>query len=104
LYDVLFDDETISCNIEDCYVYLKEDFKKLDYEWKGVVNQLDNESKDRWAKEVGWFTVSIGGVERFFPRLMEAIRAYDKDVVMRKGPKTEASDLNLPHEWDWLPG
>ncbi|KAL7517486.1 hypothetical protein ACHAWX_002404 [Stephanocyclus meneghinianus] len=103
LYDVLFDDNTVSCGIDSVFVYLKEDFFRLDKKWKGVTNVYDKGSKDRWAKEVGWFKISVDGTEKTFPRLSEAIRAYDRDVVRRKGPNTVASDLNLPEEWDWLP-
>eukprot|EP00804_Cyclotella_cryptica_P008764 CCRYP_015623-RC/>CCRYP_015623-RC protein AED:0.07 eAED:0.07 QI:213/0.8/0.66/1/0.8/0.66/6/1170/706 len=103
LYDVLFDDDTISYGIESVFVYLKEDFRRLDKNWKGVTNVYDKGSKDRWAKEVGWFKISVNGTEKTFPRLSEAIRAYDQDVVRRKGPNTLASDLNLPEEWKWLP-
>jgi hypothetical protein len=102
LYDVLFDDDAVSCGIEDCYVYLKEDFEKLDKKWRGVKDVYDRESKDRWAKEIGWFRVKVDGVSREFPRLMEAIREYDRLVVQSKGHETAAADLNLPSDWDWL--
>ncbi len=105
LYDVLFDDDTVSCGIEDCYVYSKEDFEILDKKWRGInaVNAVyDRESRDRWAKEIGWFRVKVNGVSREFPSLMEAIREYDRLVVQSKGPNTLAADLNLPSDWDWL--
>jgi hypothetical protein len=71
LYDILFDDETISCGIECAYVYLKEDFKRLDKTWLGVKNVYDRNSKDPWAREVGWFVVTFVDGERSFSRLSE---------------------------------
>lgn len=104
-YNILFDDGTVSCGIEDCYVYLTEDFESLGEIWIGVEAACDENSKDKWAKEVGWFVVTtMDGVSMSFPTLMEAVRAYDKAVVQKKGPETVAADLNLPNEWDWLPG
>jgi hypothetical protein len=102
LYDVLFDDDTVACGVEDCYVYLTEDYENLDQVWKGVDAACDEKSKDRWAKEIGWYVATIDGVDRSYPRLMDAVRAYDRAVVQKKGPQTVAADLNLPDEWDWL--
>ncbi|KAL3780390.1 hypothetical protein ACHAW5_006464 [Stephanodiscus triporus] len=78
------------------------------HEWKGIRNVVDASSDDLWAKYVGWYAVAIGGrgdeagTEQFFPRLSDAVRAYDSSVVRIKGDKTKRDELNFPEAWDWL--
>lgn len=106
-----FDDGDDLDDIEEFYVFLKEEYllsmRKLDgnseSEWIGVKNVLDRKSIDKWAKIVGWYVASIDGQEQPFSLLSNALRAYDDHVVCCKGAKTERCDLNLPEEWNFLP-
>ena len=103
LYDVLFDDGTTAHGVMDCHVYCREDYKLLTSKWKGGIERArDDASRDPWASKMGWFTVKIDGVKRAFARLVEALRAYDAQVVRIHGPNTVHEDLNLPPEWAWL--
>ncbi|KAL3827326.1 hypothetical protein ACHAXA_005072 [Cyclostephanos tholiformis] len=87
--------------------YLLSTSHGVAHEWKGVRNVVDKFSDDLWAKYVGWYAAVIWGggetdAERFFPRLSDAINAYDTSVVRIKGFKTKPDDLNIPENWDWL--
>ena len=103
-----FDDGDVIDNLEDAYIFNKEDYlltirldKSEKKEWIGVRNVVDEESSDMWAKSVGWYVADINGEERPFSLLSDALRAYDA-YVMQSSHNTDdkKSQLNLPEEWE----
>lgn len=110
LYNINFDDGDSITNVPEQYVFLTEEYlvcaqegrrKKDGLPWLGdVINIVDDNSSDDWARYVGWYMVTIDGVQRSFALLIDALRAYDSSVLRSKGwAKTKLSDLNLPEEW-----
>ena len=107
-----FDDGDVIDNLEDAYIFNKEDYlltirleKSKKKEWIGVRNVVDEESSDMWARSVGWYVVAdISGEERSFSLLSDALRAYDAHVVMQSSHHLNTDDkksqLNLPEEWE----
>lgn len=61
-YKVRFEDGDISDYLEQSEVRSREDYMlfSLDKEWIGVEHHKDPKSNDSWAREVGWYEVSIG--------------------------------------------
>lgn len=108
LYKVQYtDDGSQQDHIAEHFVFPKEDYllsinNDVHHEWKGVKNVLDKNSGDFWASLIGYYVAIIDGKEQSFPRLSEALRAYDASIVKRKGDKTKQSDLNIPENWGWL--
>jgi len=112
-YDVKYDDGDKLNKIPDHFVFAEEDYllhlcldgkstgtKKAS--WIGVKNVTDRRSKDQWAKCVGWYVATIEGGNYSFPRLSDALKAYDVSVVRSKGVKTAESELNIPEDWEGL--
>ena len=106
-----FDDGDVIDNLEDAYIFNKEDYlltirleKSKKKEWIGVRNVVDEESSDMWAKSVGWYVVDINGEERPFSLLSDALRAYDAHVMQSsyhlQTDVKKYSQLNLPEEWE----
>ena len=106
-----FDDGDVIDNLEDAYIFNKEDYlltirlnKSKKKEWIGVRNVIDEESSDMWAKSVGWYVVDIDGEERPFSLLSDALRAYDAHVMQSSlhlhTVDKKYSQLNLPEEWE----
>ena len=104
LYDVLLDNGDVLENLPDYQVRLKVDYKLFNRKWKGVTNVKDGTSQDLWAKLVGWYSVQTREGPVVFSTLVEAMRAYDKEVVRWKGYETKREDLNLLRDWEWLVG
>lgn len=108
LYKVKYtDDSSEQDHIPEHFVFAKEDYllsinKDVHHEWKGVKNVLDKKSDDFWADLIGYYVAIIDGKEQSFPRLSQALQAYDASVVKRKGDKTKHCDLNIPENWRWL--
>lgn len=110
LYNIKFDDGDSITNVPEQYVFPTEEYlvcaqegrrKKDGLPWLGdVINIVDDNSSDDWARYVGWYMVTIDGVQRSFALLIDTLRAYDSSVLRSKGwAKTKLSDLNLPEEW-----
>ena len=107
-----FDDDDEIDNLEDAYIFNKEDYlfairleKSKKKEWIGVRNVVDEESSDMWARSVGWYVVvDINGEKHPFSLLSDALRAYDAHVVMQSSHHLNTDDkksqLNLPEEWE----
>ena len=107
-----FDDDDEIDNLEDAYIFNKEDYlltirleKSKKKEWIGVRNVVDEEPSDMWARSVGWYVVvDINGEEHPFSLLSDALRAYDAHVVMQSSHHLNTDDkksqLNLPEEWE----
>lgn len=118
VYHIDFDDGDSTKNLEDFYV-----MPRLDYDLeiqltrkkrrlKGVINHVDVESDDEsddeyaqtkgdeYAQVRGWYTTEMTG-KKEFASLSEAMRAYDKAIVKKKGQTVQKTDLNLPMDWDF---
>jgi hypothetical protein len=108
LYKIRYtDDGSEQDHIPEHFVFPKEDYllstsSGPHHEWKGVKNVVDKDSEDVWASLIGYYVAIIDGKEQPFPRLSEALQAYDASIVKRKGDKTRQSDLNIPENWEWL--
>jgi len=101
-YSILLDKGDL-LDVEDCQVILVEDYLLSKHvkesDWKGVKHVCDEESTDPWAREVGWYTVNIDGIEETFGDLLDSLRAYDINQAEIKGDDLKESDLNLPNDW-----
>jgi len=105
-----FDDGDVIDNLEDAYIFNKEDYlltirleKSKKKEWIGVRNVVDEETSDVWARSVGWYVANINGEELCFSLLSDALRAYDAHVMQsshHNHTDNKKSQLNLPEEWE----
>ena len=86
-YEILFEDNT-SDEVMDQYICSYEDHILLD-EVKFLKNTpqvwlvTDGKSQDPWAKQMGWYQMSIDGKLVNFSRLSEAKKAFEE--AMGKG-------------------
>jgi len=105
VYSVVFINGERS-DVEDYQVILeKEYFTSKDTkesDWKGVHRVFDKNSSDPWAREVGWYTADIEGIEEPFVHLSDALRAYDISQARTKRGDLKQSDLNHPKDWAQL--
>jgi hypothetical protein len=73
-YDVLFDDGDEEKELEDYWVWSKEDYH-LDTQddgrkiWIGVRNEVDSKAADKWARITGWWVAKIERKDQLFSRL-----------------------------------
>ena len=107
-YDVAFDDGDELDDILDAFVFSRSDYllslRRPMTAWLGVKNVLDEQSKDAWARVVGWYNAVIEGEERSFSLLLDALRAHDAYTVRQCGHTATESQLNLPEEWAFFDG
>jgi hypothetical protein len=73
-YDVAFDDGDEGTEIEDYWVWSKEDYllnihNDGEPSWKGVRNVLDSKAADKWPRIQGWYVAKIDRREQPFSRL-----------------------------------
>eukprot|EP00956_Cyclotella_meneghiniana_P022663 scaffold43116_cov41-Cyclotella_meneghiniana.AAC.4 len=107
-YNVCYDDDnTETLGIIDACIFSEEDYllsmsgqktSENDREWIGVKNIVDKKSNDTWAKNVGWYEVSIDGKKYSFSRLVQALRAHDADAIAKHGDGTLSPKLNLSYD------
>ena len=101
-YSILLDSGDIMDDIEDYQVISIEDYKVSNYikqsDWKGVKHVYDRESSDPWARERGWYTADIDGIEELFVHLSDALQAYDAHTMLRYHTLQEDM-LNVPKYW-----
>jgi len=100
VYNIKLDrGDTIDVN--DGGVMCQDEFLKRRVEdWKGVKHVCDKDSSDSWARNIGWYTVDVFGVEESFANIANALRVYDAQAVYSKGLELRRSDLNFPKDWD----
>lgn len=73
-YDILFDDGDEEKELEDYWVWSKEDYS-LDTQddglknWMGVTNVVDSKAVDKWARITGWWAAKIERKDQHFSRL-----------------------------------
>jgi hypothetical protein len=75
-YDVSFDDGDESNEIEEYWVFSKEDYLLSTRNdgvssWIGVRNETDPRAatEDTWSRIVGWYVATIDGKDQSYPRL-----------------------------------
>ena len=80
VYDILFDDGD-NANGVSCDLVFDSDDYNLGVEYltsqNNIKNVLDGNSKDEWAKDVGWYVATINGQLLAYPLLSEAKRAVE---------------------------
>ncbi|KAL9190424.1 hypothetical protein ACHAXT_007635 [Thalassiosira profunda] len=102
-YEVHFDDGDKDTDLEEQYVMSKEDYELKDRHLVGVKNVTDKDCNDEWARVVGWYVADVGGEEKAFSRLSDAMEAHDDFIVNQKGTAPIAkSELNRPENYPSL--
>jgi len=81
VYSVKFDDGECHSDIEDYHVIPDENYTNKSWDSIGISRVYDNDSLDPWAREVGWYTVELDGVEEPFVYLTNAIRAVNLNAA-----------------------
>jgi len=103
-YDVVFDDGDTEPNVGEIWIAKKADYevcleKRDEEDWIGVKNVRFPDSKDEYARMIGWYETCLDGVQRVYSSLGEALRAHDKHIVKTKGRNNcLAAELNFPEE------
>ena len=67
-----------------------------DGKFKLIHHVTDNNTKDNWAKLVGYYVLTLNKEEEKFTFLTDAVEKHDKSVVERNGEKTTKADLYQP--------
>eukprot|EP00985_Skeletonema_marinoi_P016373 scaffold8784_cov144-Skeletonema_marinoi.AAC.5 len=100
LYDIHYDDGDELTGVLDVFVFPEKDYhlnKIKDMQWKGVRAKVSKFSRDRYAREVGFYAITTSdGKEQIFSTLYEAMKKADEQIIMRKSGDVCESDLNLP--------
>ena len=85
-YDVVYDDGDTESNVQEIWVMKKNEYemgiKNPEENWIGVTNITFPESKDNYAKLIGWYKLTCGGDHPVYSSLGDALRAHDK-VIFR---------------------
>ena len=101
VYCILFDSGKELDGIQDGEVIYYGEYnvsKRTDL--KGIKHVTSPNSSDSWARERGWYTVNVLGIEEPFAYITDALRVYDAYTVCCKRGDLKESDLNYPQEWD----
>jgi len=90
-------------DVEDYQVILEKEYfiskDTKESDWKGVKHIVDKDSRDQWAREVGWYAADFEGIEEPFVHLSDALQAYDTNQAQIKRGDLKESDLNHPKDW-----
>lgn len=80
-FDVIYDDGDTETDLKEIFVMKKADYElcmmKEEKDWIGVKNVTDPNSRDDFARAVGWYEVNIEGTNHVFSSLGDALRFYD---------------------------
>lgn len=101
LYGIRFDDGDVLNNVEDVYVFPKEEYElttSSDEQHCMVRNIVDANAQDQWARIVGWYEFSgEQGSVRSFPLLRDALDAYHQPIASnRSSPQNGAcNDISI---------
>ena len=105
VYTVHFHTEAKPTEVYDYHVMEHTEYEleqaSDETEWKGIKRVYDKESKDPWAKNVGWFCATFDGEEHHFAFLYDAFRAYDAHVIQCKGVETDPDEVNKFGPWNY---
>ena len=63
--------------------------------WVNVKRVYDKESKDIWAREMGWFCATYDGEDHHFVHLEDAVRAYVMYALQHEGIPAKCEDVNV---------
>ena len=79
VYSVEFDNGECFSDVEDYQLMPEEScIEEYDLERIGGINRaVGKDSSDQWAREIGWFTAEIEGVDEAFVYLEDAIKAIN---------------------------
>ena len=101
LYDIIFDDGDERKKLRDYGVMAKRDYELTSRvkKYVGIKICTDKKSIDKWARDVGWYEVNLGGTKQLYSLLSDAIEAHDVYVLRSKGNQVEKSDLNIPQHY-----
>jgi len=79
VYSVEFDNGECRSEVEDYQLMPEENcIEEYDLERIGGINRaVDKDSSDQWAREIGWFTAEIEGVDEAFVFLVDASKAIN---------------------------
>jgi len=103
LYDIHYDDGDELTGVLDVFVFPEKDYhlnKIKDVQWKGVRPKVSKFSRDRYAREVGFYAITTSdGKEQIFSTLYEAMIKADEQIILRKSGNVCESDLNLPEHY-----
>lgn len=83
-YDIVFDDGDVETDIDEIMVAKVADYqtcleKPEEGGWIGVTNFRVPDSKDDYARLIGWYVTSLGEAKReVYTSLGDALRAHDK--------------------------
>lgn len=103
-YDIVYDDGDTESNVDEIWVAKKVDYETClqnpeEKDWIGVRNICFLDSKDEYARLVGWYETCLEGVPEVHSSLREAFRANDKHIIKMRGKgKILATELNFPAE------
>lgn len=91
-YNIGFDDGDVLSSVPECYVFSREEYnlaiKSFTEKWDAIENVRDEASEDEWAKNVGWYNLSVDGeITESFPLLCDALEAYKAYKRRVKRPK-----------------
>ena len=99
-YDIKFDDGDFVADVPEQMVFTQTDYELshdyTDGKFKLIHHVTDNNTKDNWAKLVGYYVLTLNKEEEKFTFLTDAVEKHDKSVVERKGEKTTKADLYQP--------
>jgi len=74
IYSILFDSGEEVDDIQDGEVICYDEYDdRMRKDWKGVKHVCDNDSSDSWARNIGWYTVDVFGVEEPFVYISDAV-------------------------------
>ena len=83
---MVYDDGDTESNVQEIWVMKKNEYemgiKNPEENWIGVTNITFPESKDNYAKLIGWYKLTCGGDHPVHSSLGDALRAHDK-VIFR---------------------
>jgi hypothetical protein len=98
-YKIDFDDGDMLNGVEDIYVFPKDEYKLstscLEKVWGCIRNVCDENSKDNWARIVGYYELSVsveGQPPQAFPLLTEALAAHKRLLSKGIKRKTQGED------------
>jgi len=99
-YTILLDNGGVLDDIGDYQVITDKEYvlsKRIkESDRKGVKRVVDEDSTDRWAREVGWYATTIHEMEQTFTHLSDALRAHD---LYAWGLRQDRSNMNFPKDY-----
>ena len=99
-YDIKFDDGDFESDVPEDMVNTQSDYELSDEfndgKFKLISRVTEKNTKDEWAKDVGYYVLTLDNEKINFTFLTDAVEKHDKSVVERKGEDTKKADLYQP--------